>query len=163
MSDPVIDSIISTGMSYEIIDCDPDLADTVNFCEHYGYQLEESANAIMVAGKSEPKKYVVCLVLASTQIDVNKVVKKKLNVKKASFATPEEAIEITGGMTLGGITPFGLPETLPLWIDSKVMECDKVIVGGGSRSRKIYLPPESLSMLTNAEVVEGLAKPRSLS
>ena len=59
MSDPVIESIISTGMSYEIIDCDPDLADTVNFCEHYGYQLEESANAIMVAGKSEPKKYVV--------------------------------------------------------------------------------------------------------
>ena len=63
-------------------------------------------------------------------------------------------------MTLGGVTPFGLPEGLPLWIDSRVMECEKVIVGGGARSRKVYLDPAGLTNLPNAEIVVGLAKPR---
>ncbi len=158
MSDLVLESLISTGVKYEIIECEPDLADTVSFCEHYGYQIEESANAILVAGKSEPRKYAVCLALASTRIDVNKTVKRKLEVRKVSFASPEEAIEITA-QTLGGITPFGLPESLSLWIDSRVMECEKVIVGGGSRDRKIYLPPKVFTKLPNSEVVEGLAVP----
>ncbi|HJP15819.1 MAG TPA: YbaK/EbsC family protein [Acidimicrobiales bacterium] len=162
MSDLVLESLISTGVGYEIIDCDPDLADTASFCEHYGYQIEESVNAILVVGKSEPKKYAVCLALASTRIDVNKKVKKKLEVRKVSFASAEEAMQITS-QTLGGITPFGLPKTLPLWIDSYVMECDEIIVGGGSRDRKIYLPPTALTMLPNSEVVEGLAKRHSRS
>ena len=101
----------------------------------------------------------MCVILATTRIDVNKVVRKRLCSRKASFATPEATIEITG-MTLGGVTPFGLPPDLPLWIDSRVMECERVIVGGGSRNRKIYLEPVGLASLPNAEIVEGLAKIR---
>ena len=157
MTDLVLEALNLTGVDYEIIDCDPDLADTTAFCEHYDYRLEESANAIMVVGKGEPRVYVMCVVLATTRIDVNKSVRKKLGTKKASFASSEEATDITG-MTLGGVTPFGLPHGLPLWIDSRVMSCEKVIVGGGSRNRKIYVPPRALSSLPNAEIVEELAK-----
>ena len=157
MADLVLEALNLTGVGYEIIECDPDLADTTAFCEYYGYKPEESANAIMVAGKGESRIYAMCVVLATTRIDVNKSVRKKLGTKKASFASPEEATEITG-MTLGGVTPFGLPNDLPLWIDSRVMGCEKVIVGGGSRNRKIYVPPRALSSLPNAEIVEGLAK-----
>jgi len=157
MTDLVLEALNLTGVDYEIIDCDPDLADTTAFCEHYDYRLEESANAIMVVGKGEPRVYVMCVVLATTRIDVNKSVRKKLGTKKASFASSEEATDITG-MTLGGVTPFGLPHGLPLWIDSRVMSCEKVIVGGGSRNRKIYVPPRALSSLPNAEIVEDLAK-----
>jgi prolyl-tRNA editing enzyme YbaK/EbsC (Cys-tRNA(Pro) deacylase) len=157
VSDSILDALAAMGIDYEVIDCDPQLADTAEFCEHYGYRLDESANAIMVVGKGEPRKYVMCMVLANTQIDVNKTVRKKIGTKKASFARPEEVLEITG-MTLGGITPFGLPEDLPLWIDNRVMACSKVIVGGGSRDRKFFLPPEGLEALPNAEVVDGLAK-----
>ena len=157
MSDPILSSLRSSGVDYEIIECDPELADTAAFCSHYGYQLEESANAIMVVGKGEPRTYAMCVVLATTRIDVNRSVRKKMGTKKASFASAEEATEITG-MTLGGVTPFGLPDNLPLWIDNRVMRCDKVIVGGGSRNRKIYVPPRALSSLPNAEIVEELAK-----
>jgi prolyl-tRNA editing enzyme YbaK/EbsC (Cys-tRNA(Pro) deacylase) len=155
--DPILNALDAMSIDYEVIDCDPQLADTAEFCEHYGYRLDESANAIMVVGKGEPRKYAMCVVLANTQIDVNKVVRKKIGTKKASFAPPAEALEITG-MTLGGITPFGLPKDLPLWIDNRVMACTKVIVGGGSRDRKIFLPPKGLEALPNAEVVDGLAK-----
>jgi prolyl-tRNA editing enzyme YbaK/EbsC (Cys-tRNA(Pro) deacylase) len=157
--DPVLTALDATGVSYEVIDCDPDLADTAEFCAHYGYRPDESANAIMVVGKSEPPVHAMCVVLATTQVDVNKVVRKRLGTRKASFAPPEETAAMTG-MTLGGVTPFGLPDGLPLWIDSRVMGCDKVIVGGGSRDRKIYLPPAGLAALPGAEVVEDLAKER---
>ena len=159
MVDHVLDALSRAQVNFEVIDCDPELADTAVFCDHYGYALDESANAILVAGKGDPPSYAMCVILATTKIDVNRVVRKKLSAKKASFATPESTIEITG-MTLGGVTPFGLPEGLPLWIDSRVLECEKVIVGGGSRARKIYLNPTGLTNLPDAEIVVGLAKPR---
>lgn len=159
MTDPVIQALDRLRADYEIVDCDPDLADTAQFCDRYGYQLDESANAILVVGKADPRVYAMCVVLATTQIDVNKVVRKKFGVKKASFASPEETTQITG-MLLGGVTPFGLPETLPLWIDSRVMNCPRVIVGGGSRDRKIYVGPHSLEALPSAHVVANLAKER---
>ncbi|MCH2624032.1 MAG: YbaK/EbsC family protein [Actinomycetota bacterium] len=159
MTDPVIEVIDRLNVEYEIVDCDPDLADTAQFCDRYGYRLDESANAILVVGKADPRVYATCVVLANTQIDVNKVVRKKFGVKKASFASPEETTKITG-MVLGGVTPFGLPATLPVWIDSRVMNCERVIVGGGSRARKIYVDPSGLKALPSSEVIENLAKQR---
>jgi prolyl-tRNA editing enzyme YbaK/EbsC (Cys-tRNA(Pro) deacylase) len=158
MSDAVIATAEATGHAYEIVPCDPALADTAAFCEAYGYRLDESANAIVVVGKSDPRVYAACLVLANTRLDDNGVVRRKFGVKKASFASPEETIEITG-MQIGGVTPYGLPAGLPIWIDSRIMDLEKVIVGGGSRERKLLVPPESLAALPGAEVVEDLAKP----
>mgnify|MGYP003331172302 FL=1 len=160
MIDHVLDSLSAIDTNYEIIDCDPELADTYAFCERYGYSLNESANAILVAGKTESPSYAMCVILATTKLDVNKVVRKKLGARKASFASPEATIDITG-MTLGGVTPFGLPNNLPIWIDSCVMDCEKVIVGGGSRARKIYIDPLGLTHLPNAEIVENLARVKS--
>ena len=159
MTDPVIEVIDRLNVEYEIVDCDPDLADTAQFCDRYGYRLDESANAILVVGKADPRVYATCVVLANTQIDVNKLVRKKFGVKKAAFASPEETTKITG-MVLGGVTPFGLPATLPVWIDSRVMNCERVIVGGGSRARKIYVDPSGLTALPSSEVIENLAKQR---
>ncbi len=158
MSDPVIDAAHATGHPFEMVPCDPDLADTAAFCATYGYALDQSANAIVVVGKSEPRVYAACLVLATTRLDVNGAVRRKFGTRKASFASGDETIEITG-MQIGGVTPYGLPADLPLWIDSRVMECDRVIVGGGSRDRKLLVPPASLAALPNAEVVESLAQP----
>jgi prolyl-tRNA editing enzyme YbaK/EbsC (Cys-tRNA(Pro) deacylase) len=158
MSDGVIATAEATGVAYEIVPCDPELADTAAFCEAYGYRLDQSANAIVVVGKSEPRIYAACLVLANTRLDVNGVVRRKFGVKKASFASAEETIEITA-MQIGGVTPYGLPAGLPIWIDSRIMALERVIVGGGSRDRKLLVPPQSLAALPAAEVIEDLAKP----
>lgn len=157
-SDPVLAAAGATGEPFEVVACDPELADTAAFCETYGYRLDQSANAIVVAGKSDPRVYVACLVLATTRLDVNGVVRKRIGVKKASFASADETTEITG-MQIGGVTPYGLPEGLPLWIDARIMDVADVIVGGGSRDRKLLVPPTSLAALPNAEVIPDLAKP----
>ena len=148
----------SRSIAHEALDCDPALADTADFCQHYGYQPEQSANTLLLGSTKGEPKYACCVVLAHCRLDVNKVVRKKLGVRKLSFATPEITKELTG-MELGGVTPFGLPQHLPLWIDSRVMECEKIILGGGNRSSKILMAPAGLTLLDNTEVVDGLAFP----
>jgi prolyl-tRNA editing enzyme YbaK/EbsC (Cys-tRNA(Pro) deacylase) len=63
-------------------------------------------------------------------------------------------------MEIGGVTAFGLPNSLPLWVDAAVMDRERIVLGGGSRSWKVIAPPSILEKLPNAEVVEGLAQPR---
>ena len=162
MEDSIVEILEAMCADYQIVECAPELADTAQFCEHYGYRLDESANAILIVGKGDPRVYALCVVLATTQVDVNKQARRKLGVKKASFASPDETIKLTG-MTLGGVTPFGLPASLPIWIDSRVVECSKVIVGGGSRNRKIYTNPQVLAALPSAEIVKDLAKDRPIT
>ena len=155
--DTVLTAATATGLPFEVVACDPDLADTDAFCAAYGYELDRSANAIVVVGKSDPRVYVACLVLATTRLDVNGVVRRRLGVKKASFASGDETVDITG-MQIGGVTPYGLPPGLPLWIDARIMDVPEVIVGGGSRDRKLLVPPASLAALPSADVVAGLAR-----
>src|SRR5262245_14400830 len=144
------------GVEYEIVPCDPALADTAAFCAAYGYELEDSANTIVIVGKSEPRTYVACVVLANARLDVNGAVRKRLGVKRASFADAATTREITG-MDIGGVTVVGLPDDLPVWVDGQVMRRERIILGGGSRSCKVLAPPTLLHRLPNVEVVEGLS------
>jgi prolyl-tRNA editing enzyme YbaK/EbsC (Cys-tRNA(Pro) deacylase) len=152
----VLTALDGTGIAYDVIPCDPSLADTAAFCEHYGFAPEDSANTIVVASKREPKRYVACVVLATTRLDVNGVVKRRLDAGKVSFASAEETAEITG-MQLGGVTALALPPDLPLWVDAAVMARPRIILGGGSRSMKIHVVPQVFDHLPAVEIVEGLA------
>ncbi len=141
---------------YEVIECDPALADTENFCKHYDVPLDRSANCIVVASRSEPKAYCACLVLSTDRLDVNRTVRRLMGVRKASFAPAEETAELTG-MLIGGVTPFALPPDLPLYVDRSVTEREWVVVGGGSRSQKLKVRPDVFERLPNAKVIDGLA------
>ena len=152
----VHDVLASLGVPYEIVACDPELADTAAFCAHYGYAMEDSANTILVAGKSDPVRFVACVVLATTRLDVNGLVRRRLGVKKASFADREQTMALTG-MAIGGVTAIGLPEGVPLWIDSRVVERPRIVLGGGDRTSKILAPPDLLLALPNAEIIPDLA------
>ena len=148
----------AAGEPYEVIEVDPELADTAAFSEHYGYPLEVSGNTILVVTKRGERRFCACVVLANTRLDVNHAVRPLLETRKASFASAEETAELTG-MLIGGVTPFGLPDGLPIYIDERVMELDSVIVGGGDRSTKLQVSPRALASLPNAEVITDLALP----
>jgi prolyl-tRNA editing enzyme YbaK/EbsC (Cys-tRNA(Pro) deacylase) len=146
---------------YELFPCDPALADTAAFCAAYGFDPADSANTIVVIGKSDPPVYAACVVLATHRLDVNRVVKQRLGTRKASFASPDETRDLTG-MAIGGVTAFGLPASLPLWVDAAVMDRTRIVLGGGSRSWKVIAPPEILRTLPNVEIVADLAALRPI-
>ncbi len=143
---------------HELFACDPALADTAAFCAAYGFALADSANTILVAGKSTPPVYAACVVLATHRLDVNRAVRGRLGTRKASFASAEETRDLTGH-EIGGVTVFGLPAGLPILVDAAVMERERIVLGGGSRSWKVLAPPAILLTIAGVEVIEGLARP----
>ena len=146
----------SSLVEYEIFPCDPELADTAVFCERYGYPLDVSANTILVKAKTGGERFVVCVVLAHTRLDVNRVVRKRLGARRVSFASAEETRAVTG-MDIGGVTPIALAEELEVWVDARIMACEWVILGGGDRSHKIKVAPALFERMASATVIEGLA------
>lgn len=146
-----------SGQPFEVWPCDPELADTAVFCEHYGVALENSANAILVRSKTGDRKFVVCVLLATDRLNTNHTVRKKMGARKVSFASADETRGITG-MEIGGVTPLCLPNDLPIWVDDAVMQCDYVVLGGGNRETKLKVDPRVLLLQPATEVVFGLAK-----
>jgi prolyl-tRNA editing enzyme YbaK/EbsC (Cys-tRNA(Pro) deacylase) len=164
MAEPTLDPLVQRAMlsndvAYDVLSCDPDMADTAAFCAHYGFSIEQAANTIIVASKKvAPPKYAACVVLGTTRLDVNKKVSELLAVKRLSFADEETTVDLTG-MMIGGVTAFGISD-LPIYVDAAVMEQAHVVMGGGNRSSKLLLNPNELTKLPNVVVVEGLAKPK---
>jgi len=144
-------------MIYEWIEVDPEYADTAEFCERYGFTMEESGNTIIVASKRGEKKFAACIVLGMDKLDVNKKVRNLMQVSRLSFANSENTMELTG-MMIGGVTPYMLPDSIPLYIDSKIMNLESIILGGGSRSGKLRLSPKELLKIPSAEIIEGLSQ-----
>ena len=151
-------AVEEAGVPYEVMPCDPDFADTAAFCERYRVAPGQSANTIVVASKRGEKRYVACVVLATTRLDVNGTVRRLMGVNKASFASADETRELTG-MLVGGVTAVALPDGMPIYVDSRVMDLPEVVIGGGSRSMKLLVSPELFLRLPNATVIDGLAVP----
>ena len=144
---------------FERLDCDPGAADTAAFCARYGYLPTEVANTILVASKGEPKRFAACVVGAERQLDVNHKVRHLLSASKASFALPEETERLTG-MVLGGVSPFGLPEGLPVFVDDVLARARALILGGGDRHSKIRVSGEALLLIPGVQAVPDLGRAR---
>lgn len=158
-ADPrVIEELDRAGIEYEVMPCDPALADTAEFCRAYGVDPSESANTILVASRRPPGHNAACVALATTKLDVNGCVRRRLGVKKVSFAPADLTRELTG-MEIGGVTVPGLPDGLPIWVDRAVAEAPSVVIGAGTRSAKIRLAGPDLVRLSGVEVVDDLAVP----
>ena len=145
------------GTEVKVAEIDPSLADTAAFTDAYGLSLLDSANCVVVAGRrAGEERIAACVVRADTRADVNNVVKRLLDVRKASFLSTERAVE-ESGMEYGGITPVGLPAGWRLLVDARVPEIEHAIIGSGVRRSKLFLPGKRIGDLPRAEVIEGLA------
>jgi prolyl-tRNA editing enzyme YbaK/EbsC (Cys-tRNA(Pro) deacylase) len=141
-----------------VAEIDPDLADTAAFCEKYQVSPAESANCVVVTGKRDGEaRFAACVILATTRADVNGLARRRLDVRKASFAATGLAVEQTG-MEYGGITPVGLPAGWPVLIDAAVAAAPRVVIGSGVRRSKLTVPGAVLARLPGAEVVDGLGR-----
>lgn len=148
----------AAAIVYETVLCREEWADTAEFCAHYGVPVSDACNTIVVAMKTTPKKYVACLVRADTKIDVNHRLADAVQFKRMSFASSEEAAQLSG-QAIGGVTLVGLPADIPVLIDEMVMERASIIVGGGNRTSKVRVAPRELEKLPSVRVA-AIAVPR---
>ena len=157
---PIVEETLARyGITHQVLECLPELADTAVFCEHYQVPLDQAANTILVVShKVEPVRHAVCVVLGNTRLDVNKKVCQLMGVRRVSFADAETTARLTG-MLIGGVVAIGIPD-LPVYIDGAVLQRPEILMGGGNRSSKIRLDPHELLKLPNVTVVENLAIPK---
>ncbi len=154
---PPVAAVIAALPSARVFEIDPACADTATLCETYGLPLSTSANCVIVTGRrAGEERHAACVALATTKVNVNTVVRKRLDVRKVSFS-PREAAVANTAMEYGGITPIGVPSGWPVWIDSAVTDAREVIVGSGIRGSKILVSGSELALLPLAEVIDGLA------
>jgi prolyl-tRNA editing enzyme YbaK/EbsC (Cys-tRNA(Pro) deacylase) len=159
LAEPTEAALAQSGLLDEVgvVEIDPTLSDTATSQREFGLDADMLANCVVVGGRREGnERLAACVVLATTRADVNGVVKRYLDVRKASFLPMERAVALTG-MEYGGITPVGLPADWPVLVDRRVVETDLVVIGSGVRRSKLLLPGALLSQLPGVEVVDGLA------
>ncbi|ADG89549.1 hypothetical protein TBS_28890 [Thermobispora bispora] len=153
LAEPTAKAVAAKGIDAKVAAIDPELADTAAFCAHYGVAPEDSANCVIVAAKRGGQtRYAAVMVLASHRADINGVVRRHLEARKASFAPHDEAVSLTG-MEYGGITPIGLPEDWPVLVDENVTRRPFVVIGSGLRRSKLALSGAALVEATGAEVL----------
>jgi prolyl-tRNA editing enzyme YbaK/EbsC (Cys-tRNA(Pro) deacylase) len=154
LAEPVAAAIRALGLADVLVaEIDPGDADTAAFCERYAVGLDVSANCVVVAGRrGGDTTLAACMVLATDRADVNNVVRRRLDARKASFASMDVAVAETG-MEYGGITPIGLPQGWPILVDQRVDATDHVIIGSGVRRSKLVVPGALLARLPGAEVI----------
>lgn len=159
---PVVAEFLTSwepATTVQVAEIDPTLADTAALCEAYDVGPDVSGNCVVVAGsRAGETRLAACVLLATTRADVNNVVRRRLDARKASFAPMEVAVEKTG-MEYGAITPIGLPAGIPVLLDAAVVACDLVVVGSGIRGSKLALPGAALAQVPGAEVLDGLGRP----
>lgn len=158
LAEPVAKVVRGLGVAeIGVAEIDPEYADTAGFCDRYSSPLTASANCVVVAGRRAGElRYAAALVLATTKADVNGVIRRRLDVRKASFAAMDDAVALTG-MAYGGITPLGLPDGWPILLDETVAAAPELVIGSGLRSSKLLVSGDLLAGLPGAEVVAGLA------
>lgn len=141
-----------------VVDIDPELADTAAMSEAYDIPMTASGNCVVVAGsRAGDERVAACVVRADTRADVNTLVRKMLDVRKASFLPVDRAVEETG-MEYGGITPLGLPDGWRVLVDEALLDEPVVVLGSGVRRSKLLVPGPLLADLPGAEVVPDLGR-----
>jgi prolyl-tRNA editing enzyme YbaK/EbsC (Cys-tRNA(Pro) deacylase) len=160
VAEPVASALSGWPHAHEIavVEIDPELADTAAMSEAYGVDLQASANCVVVMGRREgEERFAACVVRADTRADVNNLVKRTLDVRKASFLAMDRAVA-ESGMEYGGITPLGLPESWRVLVDAACIEIPVAVIGSGVRRSKLVLPGRLLGELPRAEVLDGLGR-----
>ena len=144
------------GSRVEVVEIDPELADTAALTAAYDLPLDASGNCVVVGGRRDGvERVAACVVRADTRADVNNLVKRRLDVRKASFLATEQAVQQTS-MEYGGITPVGLPAEWRIFVDESLTEAAVVILGSGLRRSKLLMSGTVLAHLPGVEVVPGL-------
>ncbi|MBL0888868.1 YbaK/EbsC family protein [Myceligenerans indicum] len=154
-----VEPAVATAVA--VTEIDPDHADTETLNTLHGLPPEASANCVVVAGKrGEDERIAGVVVPASTFADVNKRVRKLLDVRKASFMAQDRAVA-DSGMEYGGITPVGLPDGWRVLVDSRFAEPGTLaLMGSGLRRSKLLMAGPLLCAAPGVEVIEDLGVAR---
>jgi Cys-tRNA(Pro)/Cys-tRNA(Cys) deacylase len=81
--------------------------------------------------------FVMVLVAGPQQVSWS-ALRAYLGQSRMTMASEEEVLKVTG-YVLGSVSPFGLPGTLRILVDRRVMQQDEISIGSGERYAAVIL------------------------
>lgn len=141
-----------------VAEIDPMFARGVDLCEHYGLDLKQAGNCLILKASRAGRSWMAgCLVPPDRRTNLGSIVRKTLNAREISLLPKELAIKETE-MEYGSITVIGLPEEWPVLIDASLAHAKALVIGSGVLRSKLRLPGEALVTMTNGLALTGLSR-----
>lgn len=114
-----------------------------------GVTAAQIAKTLVFLADAKPLLVVTC---GDRKVDTKKLA-RELGVKKVKFADAETVLAATG-FTPGGVSPFGLPEEIPLYLDKSLYLFDVVYAAAGTANSALPVKPQRLQEITGAKMVD---------
>ncbi len=119
------------------------------------YTQSQGAKALIVRIREYGgKKYFGMIVVPGDLRFDQKKAKEYLNAKDIRFATEDEVSEITDGVLVGGVPPFGNLFNLPVFVDNKVVENEVIVFNAGDKRVTIAIFTKDYQELVNPQVAD---------
>jgi Cys-tRNA(Pro) deacylase len=94
-------------------------------------------------------------VLMHGDFDVStKNLARQLGIKAIQPCKPEIA-DKHSGYQVGGTSPFGLRQDMPIYVEETIMELDRIFINGGKRGFLVSIEPKVLLEVLNAKLVKA--------
>lgn len=119
-----------------------------------GYPLGQTVKTLVVdlGGNS----FGLALMPGDCQLSLKKLA-RTLGVKKAVLADVTAAERLTG-YHVGGISPFGIRQRLPIVMEKSLMTYDEVLINGGQRGVLLRMAPGEIVAGLNCRMIDLVAE-----
>jgi prolyl-tRNA editing enzyme YbaK/EbsC (Cys-tRNA(Pro) deacylase) len=99
-----------------------------------GFELRQGAKALVVSVRppGDEKRFMMLVFPADRRFDSKKA-RASLGLKEIRFATPDEVAELTGGIEVGGVPPFGNLFDLQVAVDPSLYDNEWIVFNAGDR------------------------------
>lgn len=115
-----------------------------------GFPLERTIKTLVVDIGAH--RHALVLLPGDRQLDMRRVA-QSLAVKRAEMADAATAERLTG-YHVGGISPFGTRQPLPVVMDASVMEMEEILINAGQRGVMLQMKPTDIRAVLNCTVAD---------
>jgi Cys-tRNA(Pro) deacylase len=103
--------------------------------------------------EDEEKHPLIVLMHGDREVSTKEMV-RLMGVKRVSPCTPETAHRHTGYL-VGGISPFGVRKSMPIYMEGSILTLPRIYINGGRRGFLVGLDPRELVRVLNPTMVSA--------
>ena len=115
-----------------------------------GFPLERTVKTLVV--DLGEKRYILVLMPGDRQLSMKRLARVR-GVKRAAMADTLTAERLTGYL-VGGISPFGTRQKLPVMMEESILQFEKILINAGQRGTMLKIAPEIIHTVLDCTVAD---------
>jgi Cys-tRNA(Pro)/Cys-tRNA(Cys) deacylase len=148
MSTRAIEFLKQKKIQFEIIKYDHEEKGAEFAADATGFSLKATVKTLVV--DLGEKKYTLVLMPGDRQVSMKRLAKAS-GVKRATMADARTAERLSGYL-IGGISPFGTKQKLPVVMEADILTFDKILINAGQRGAMLKMAPVDIRRALAAKI-----------